>query len=113
MISRFFDLFLALTLLIIIIGPSILLSLLIKFSSKGPIFHWSKRVGKENKIFLMQLNRFMWEDVEKGVYRKNKRIRTILKFENVIGSNSKAEAKIAGITPAVFIFNGKCDDSPP
>ena len=39
---------------------------------------------KKNKIFLMQLNRFMWEDVEKGVFRKNKRIRTILKFENVL-----------------------------
>ena len=38
----------------------------------------------KNKIFLMQLNRFMWEDVEKGVFRKNKRIRTILKFENVL-----------------------------
>ena len=39
---------------------------------------------KKNKIFLMQLNRFMWEDVEKGVFRKNKRIRTILKFDNII-----------------------------
>ena len=44
---------------------------------------------KDNKIFLMQLNRFMWEDVEKGVFRKNKRIRTILKFDNVIKVNSK------------------------
>ena len=44
---------------------------------------------KKNKIFLMQLNRFMWEDVEKGVFRKNKRIRTILKFENVLEVNSK------------------------
>ena len=25
---------------------------------------------EKNKIFLMQLNRFMWEDVEKGVFRK-------------------------------------------
>ena len=39
---------------------------------------------KKNKIFLMQLNRVMWEDIEKGVFRKNKRIRTILKFENVL-----------------------------
>ena len=39
---------------------------------------------KKNKIFLMQLNRFMWEDVEKGVFGKNNRIRTILKFENVL-----------------------------
>ena len=44
---------------------------------------------KKNKIFLMQLNRFMWEDVEKGVFRKNKRIRTILKFENVLKVLSK------------------------
>tara|TARA_B100000497_G_C7539051_1_gene326340 strand:- start:49 stop:492 length:444 start_codon:yes stop_codon:yes gene_type:complete len=44
---------------------------------------------KKNNIFLMQLNRFMWEDVEKGVFRKNKRIRTILKFENVLEAHSK------------------------
>ena len=44
---------------------------------------------KKNKIFLMQLNRFMWEDVEKGVFRKNKRIRTVLKFENVLKVASK------------------------
>ncbi len=44
---------------------------------------------KKNKIFLMQLNRFMWEDVEKGVFRKNKRIRTILKFENVLAADSR------------------------
>ena len=47
------------------------------------------RYLKKNKIFLMQLNRFMWEDVEKGVFRKNKRIRTVLKFENVINVTSK------------------------
>ena len=44
---------------------------------------------KKNRIFLFQLNRFMWEDVEKGVFRKNKRIRTILKFDNVISVLSK------------------------
>ncbi len=44
---------------------------------------------RKNKIFLMQLNRFMWEDVEKGVFRKNKRIRTVLKFENVLNVFSK------------------------
>ena len=44
---------------------------------------------KKNKILLMQLNRFMWEDVEKGVFRKNKRIRTILKFDNILKVHSK------------------------
>ena len=49
---------------------------------------------KKNKIFLMQLNRFMWEDVEKGVFRKNKRIRTVLKFEGVLDVFSKNINKI-------------------
>ena len=44
---------------------------------------------QKNKIFLLQLNRFMWEDIEKGVFRKNKRIRTILKFENVLKVHAK------------------------
>ena len=44
---------------------------------------------EKNKIFLLQLNRFMWEDVEKGVFRKNKRIRTVLKFDNVLKVFSK------------------------
>ncbi|MEC7212463.1 MAG: DUF2948 family protein [Pseudomonadota bacterium] len=44
---------------------------------------------EKNRIFLMQLNRFMWEDVEKGILRKNKRIRTVLKFDNVIKVHSK------------------------
>ena len=44
---------------------------------------------KSNRIFLMQLNRFMWEDIEKGVFRKNKRIRTFLKFDNVLKVSSK------------------------
>ena len=44
---------------------------------------------KKNRIFLIQLNRFMWEDVEKGVFRKNKRIRTVLKFDNVVSVTSK------------------------
>ena len=51
---------------------------------------------KKNKIFLMQLNRFMWEDVEKGVFRKNKRIRTVLKFDNVLHVRSKNINQIKG-----------------
>ncbi len=44
---------------------------------------------KKNRIFLIQFNRFMWEDVEKGVFRKNKRIQSVLKFENVLEVYSK------------------------
>ena len=44
---------------------------------------------KKNRIFLIQFNRFMWEDIEKGVFRKNKRILSVLKYENVISVYSK------------------------
>ena len=35
---------------------------------------------KENKIFIMMLSRFMWEDIEKGIFRNYKRIKSVLKF---------------------------------
>ena len=38
---------------------------------------------KKNKTFLMLVNRFMWEDVEKGVFRQNKRISSAITFNNV------------------------------
>ena len=44
---------------------------------------------KKNKTFLMMVNRFMWEDIEKGIFRKNKRIRCAVKFENVFEVRSK------------------------
>ena len=44
---------------------------------------------KKNRTFIMILNRFMWEDVEKGVFRQNKRIRCALKFEEVTKVQSK------------------------
>ena len=44
---------------------------------------------KQNKTFIMIVNRFMWEDVEKEVFRQNKRIRCAVKFEEVIKVESK------------------------
>ena len=44
---------------------------------------------KENRTFIMILNRFMWEDVEKGVFRHDKRIRCAVKFEDVLKVKSQ------------------------
>ena len=44
---------------------------------------------KKNRIFVMILNRFMWEDVEKGFFRKNKRIKSAVRFEEVIKVKSQ------------------------
>jgi hypothetical protein len=44
---------------------------------------------ERNRIFIIILNRFMWEDIEKGIFRKNRRIRCALKFEEVLEVKSK------------------------
>jgi len=44
---------------------------------------------KKNKTFVMLISRFMWEDFEKGAFRKNKRIRSAIKFEDVLKVKSK------------------------
>ena len=44
---------------------------------------------KKSRTFLMMVNRFMWEDVERGIFRENKRIRCAIKFENVLEVKSR------------------------
>ena len=44
---------------------------------------------QQNRIFIMLINRFMWEDFEKGVFRQNRRIRSAIIFEEVLKVKSK------------------------
>ena len=44
---------------------------------------------EKNKIFVMIINRFMWEDIGKGTYKQNKRIRCAIKFEGILKVKSK------------------------
>ena len=44
---------------------------------------------KQNRTFIMIVNRFMWEYIEKKVFKQNKRIRCAVKFEEVIKVESK------------------------
>ena len=51
---------------------------------------------KKNKIFIMMLGRFMWDDIEKGVFRNYKRIKSVLKFnfiESVLAKNINQQQK--------------------
>ena len=57
--KRLFDFLSALIIVVIIIAPSLIIALLIKITSKGPILFWSKRIGVNNKIFLMPKFRTM------------------------------------------------------
>ncbi len=44
---------------------------------------------EKNRIFVMVVNRFMWEDVEKGSHRRNKRIKCAVRFEGILKVKSK------------------------
>lgn len=56
---RITNLFLALVLTILLLPIIILVAIGIKLTSKGPAIHWSKRIGKNNEIFLMPKFRTM------------------------------------------------------
>ena len=57
--KRLFDVVLGLLLLPILLVLMILIAGLVRISSKGPIIHWSDRVGKRNIIFKMPKFRTM------------------------------------------------------
>ena len=44
---------------------------------------------EKNRIFIMLVNRFMWEIVDKEAHRQNKRIRCAIKFEGILKVKSK------------------------
>jgi O-antigen biosynthesis protein WbqP len=58
--KRTFDLFLVLILTSILLVPFLIISFLIKFTSHGPIFFWSDRIGKNNILFEMPKFRTMY-----------------------------------------------------
>ena len=57
--KRGIDLFGAVSLIIILSPILLVLSILVKLTSNGPVIHWSKRIGRDNEVFLMAKFRTM------------------------------------------------------
>ena len=57
--KRFVDLTLTFVTMLLLALPIIMVSVLVKLTSKGPILYWSDRVGKDNIIFKMPKFRSM------------------------------------------------------
>ena len=55
----FFDIFLVIVILILLAIPILLIAIAVRFTSKGPVLHWSNRIGKDNRIFKMPKFRSM------------------------------------------------------
>lgn len=60
--KRLLDITLALSAALLFALPLVLLALLIKLTSRGPVLYWSDRVGRNNRIFLMPKLRTMRVD---------------------------------------------------
>lgn len=58
-LKRIFDISLAIFVSVFLLIPFSLIALTVKVTSKGPIFYWSDRVGRDNKIFIMPKFRTM------------------------------------------------------
>ena len=57
--KRCFDFLLAIVASIVFALPLLVISILVRLTSKGPAIYWSNRVGKDNKIFRMPKFRSM------------------------------------------------------
>ena len=60
--KRVFDLFFGVILLLLLLIIMLLIGIAIRLTSKGLVFYWSDRVGKNNKIFKMPKFRSMLTD---------------------------------------------------
>jgi O-antigen biosynthesis protein WbqP len=57
--KRVFDFTISLLVLILLSMPMLMVAILVKITSKGPVLYWSNRVGKDNTIFRMPKFRTM------------------------------------------------------
>jgi O-antigen biosynthesis protein WbqP len=57
--KRTFDVLLALSCLVVSSPLFLIVALAVKFTSKGPVLHWSTRVGRHNELFRMPKFRSM------------------------------------------------------
>jgi O-antigen biosynthesis protein WbqP len=60
--KRLFDILLALMILVGTAVPMMIMALLVKLTSNGPVLYWSDRVGRDNAIFRMPKFRTMRSD---------------------------------------------------
>jgi lipopolysaccharide/colanic/teichoic acid biosynthesis glycosyltransferase len=94
MIKRLFDLFWSITGIIVLLPIFVLISVIIKFDSKGPVFFLQNRVGRNNKDFKLVKFRTMYVNSDK-------------KGEITIGANDSRITKTG-----TFLRKYKLDELP-
>ena len=112
--KRGIDLFGAVSLIIILSPILLVLSTLVKLTSNGPVIHWSKRIGRDNEVFLMakfrtmkietpQIATHLMSDPDSyltsiGGYFRRKSLDELPQLVNIL----KGEISFVGPRPALF-----------
>jgi exopolysaccharide biosynthesis polyprenyl glycosylphosphotransferase len=93
-LKRTFDLALA-TLSIVLLSPFwLLLSLLIKLDSRGPVFYTQERVGMDGRLFLLYKFRTMVADADPELHREYQRAFIAGRAEANLGNAQKPTYKL-------------------
>ncbi len=79
MVKRIFDLIISIILLILLFPLLLIVAVLIKIDSKGPVFFLQKRVGKDGKIFTIYKFRTLY-DGNPSLHINSKEIKNINDF---------------------------------
>ncbi|WP_428357301.1 sugar transferase [Methyloprofundus sp.] len=112
--KRAFDIILAIFVLIIISAPCLIIALLVKLTSPGPVLYWSDRVGINNDLFKMPKFRSMKTDTpEVATHLLNDPHKALTPIGNFLRKTSldelpqlwnifKGEMSFVGPRPALF-----------
>jgi exopolysaccharide biosynthesis polyprenyl glycosylphosphotransferase len=94
MVKRSFDLFLSALAIALFFPLWLLIALLIKLDSKGPVFYTQERVGMDGRLFLVFKFRTMKADADSEVHREYQRAFIAGRAEANVGDNGKPTYKL-------------------
>lgn len=94
LLKRFFDLLISALAILLLLPLWLLIALLIKLDSKGPVFYSQERVGMDGRLFLVFKFRTMKAGADSEIHREYQRAFIAGRAEANLGDDSKPTYKL-------------------